>query len=96
MPFKDDHRDAVNDFSIGIELAGTQASGFTEEQYRELASLIAEIAARHPITTIVGHEHIAPDRKVDPGPLFDWSRLKTELRENQVDVSKLRFGGENA
>lgn len=96
MPFKDDQREAVNDFSIGIELTGTEASGFTEEQYCGLASLIADIMERHPITAVVGHEHIAPARKVDPGPLFDWEKLRRGLNEKEVDISKVRFGGGNA
>lgn len=76
MPFTDDNREEVNDFSIGIELIGGETTGFTDKQYDSLINLIAELKERHPLTTIIGHDTIAPDRKIDPGPCFEWNRLK--------------------
>ncbi len=71
-----------NDYSIGIELEGTDHIAFTEAQYRRLADLTREIMRRFPrITTgrIVGHSDVAPERKTDPGPAFDWARLREML-----------------
>lgn len=72
-------RERCNDFSVGIELEGTDASEFCDAQYRTLAALTAALRARHPITDVRGHEHIAPGRKTDPGPYFDWPRFRAEL-----------------
>lgn len=68
-------RSRCNDFSIGIELEGDLDHVFEEAQYATLEKLIALIKARHPIVDVVGHEHIAPGRKPDPGPGFDWRRV---------------------
>ena len=68
-------REKCNDFSIGIELEGSDKQQFTEEQYRELAALTKRIMAAYPQVTkqrIVGHCDIAPERKIDPGRYFDW------------------------
>lgn len=70
-----DGRKNVNDFSVGIELIGTEDSGFSDKQYASLNNLIADIKTRHTITHIVGHSDIAPNRKTDPWK-FDWKRLK--------------------
>ncbi|MGM0444594.1 MAG: N-acetylmuramoyl-L-alanine amidase [Fibrobacterota bacterium] len=80
-----DNRQGVNNFSIGIELAGMADSPFTDAQYDALSSLIADISRRHAVKTILGHEDIAgpravqlglrKDEKKDPGPLFDWPRI---------------------
>ncbi len=72
-----------NDFSIGIELEGTDTRPYSHAQYRVLARLLPVLMARYPAITaerIVGHEHIAPGRKTDPGPAFDWPRLRRVLR----------------
>lgn len=69
-------RERCNDFSVGIELEGTDDSPFTDAQYRSLDLLIGQLRARHPIVAIVGHSDIAPGRKSDPGPAFDWHRLR--------------------
>ncbi|WP_113907097.1 1,6-anhydro-N-acetylmuramyl-L-alanine amidase AmpD [Aliidiomarina celeris] len=64
-----------NDFSIGVELEGTDTTPYTEAQYRTLVQLTQALITHYPNlskTTIVGHEHIAPGRKTDPGPAFDW------------------------
>jgi AmpD protein len=67
-------RERCNDFSVGIELEGTDTQPFTDAQYTRLAQLDAALRARHPIAAVRGHEHIAPGRKTDPGPHFDWAR----------------------
>ncbi|MDE2077290.1 MAG: 1,6-anhydro-N-acetylmuramyl-L-alanine amidase AmpD [Burkholderiales bacterium] len=72
-------RDNCNDYSIGIELEGLEDFAFEPQQYATLASLIQAIQQAYPITTVVGHEHIAPGRKKDPGSAFDWGHLKTVL-----------------
>jgi AmpD protein len=72
-------RENCNDFSVGIELEGLEGEPFEPAQYETLASLCAALAAHHPIDAITGHEHIAPGRKGDPGPGFDWARLRRML-----------------
>ncbi|MDO5693964.1 MAG: 1,6-anhydro-N-acetylmuramyl-L-alanine amidase AmpD [Pseudomonadota bacterium] len=72
-------RDNCNDFSIGIELEGLEGGLFEMAQYDALQSLCAAIARRYPIQAIAGHEHVAPGRKQDPGPGFDWPRLQSAL-----------------
>ena len=77
-------RGRCNDFSIGIELEGTDDDPFTEAQYRTLADLIAWLRAAFPgvaADALAGHSDIAPGRKTDPGPCFDWARLHQLLRE---------------
>lgn len=69
-------RSDCNDFSIGIELEGLEGATFDAAQYAALADLVDALAARYPITAVVGHEHVAPGRKHDPGAGFDWSRLR--------------------
>ena len=68
-------RDNCNDDSIGIELEGLEGDRFEPAQYERLARLCQRLAARYPIAHIAGHEHVAPGRKQDPGPGFDWNRL---------------------
>ena len=69
-------RSECNDFSIGIELEGLEGERFDASQYVALAALIDALKARYPIAAVVGHEHVAPGRKNDPGPGFDWVRLR--------------------
>ena len=64
-----------NDFSIGIELEGTDDISYAAAQYTMLARLVQAIRRAHPITDVVGHSDIAPARKSDPGPAFDWPRF---------------------
>lgn len=71
-------RERCNDFSIGIELEGTDTTAFTDTQYSTLARLTRALRARHPLRAVCGHEHIAPGRKTDPGPCFDWARYGRE------------------
>ncbi|MGB3069866.1 MAG: 1,6-anhydro-N-acetylmuramyl-L-alanine amidase AmpD [Ottowia sp.] len=72
-------RQNCNDFSIGIELEGLEGDAFEPMQYETLASLSAAIASQYPINAIAGHEHVAPGRKQDPGPGFDWPLLQRTL-----------------
>jgi N-acetyl-anhydromuramoyl-L-alanine amidase len=65
-------RAACNDFSIGIELEGTDTVPFEPAQYDALAALTLALQQRYPLSDVQGHEHIAPGRKTDPGPLFSW------------------------
>lgn len=67
--------DNCNDFSIGIEIEGTDDAPFEEAQYVALISLLGAIHERYPVTSVVAHSDIAPGRKTDPGPFFDWIRL---------------------
>ncbi len=64
-----------NDYSIGIELEGLEGGLFTAAQYAALVPLLQALARRHPLQAITGHEHVAPGRKHDPGPGFDWPAL---------------------
>lgn len=71
-------RERCNDFSIGIELEGSDFEGFSDEQYRQLALLTCALQQAAPLIHVAGHEHIAPGRKSDPGPHFDWNRYRAE------------------
>jgi N-acetyl-anhydromuramoyl-L-alanine amidase len=73
-------RKNCNDYSIGIELEGLEGDGFERAQYLTLANLLRALARRYPVTEIVGHEHVAPARKHDPGQGFDWALLAGHLR----------------
>jgi AmpD protein len=77
-------RERCNDFSIGIELEGTDFEPFELEQYVSLVALTKALRASHPLTDIAGHEHIAPGRKTDPGPCFDWDHYCKSLIQNEV------------
>lgn len=79
-------RDNCNDWSIGIEIEGLEGFTFAARQYRVLAQLLRAVVSRYPIDDIVGHEHVAPGRKRDPGPGFDWMRLRRALRGERVHV----------
>ncbi len=68
-------RDNCNDFSIGIELEGLEGQTFEASQYAALVRLLAALARRYPLRQVTGHEHVAPGRKHDPGPGFDWQGL---------------------
>jgi N-acetyl-anhydromuramoyl-L-alanine amidase len=63
-----------NDYSIGIELEGSDNVPFTDAQYLSLSRLTTALRAAYPIRGIAGHSDIAPQRKTDPGPCFDWTR----------------------
>ena len=68
-------RDRCNDYSIGIEVEGTDDVPYAAAQYTMLARLLQALARRYPIAAAVGHSDVAPGRKTDPGPAFDWDRL---------------------
>ena len=70
-----DGRSRCNDFSIGIELEGCDELPFADAQYLRLAALIESVRKAYPIAAVVGHSDIAPGRKTDPGPCFDWRRI---------------------
>jgi AmpD protein len=75
-------REGCNDFSIGIELEGTDDDPYENAQYERLAELIRALLATYPTLSrdrIVGHSDIAPGRKTDPGSHFDWARLRASL-----------------
>ena len=68
-------RQRCNDFSIGIEIEGTDDVPFTQAQYETVARLVRALCVAYPIQGIAGHSDIAPGRKTDPGPHFDWDRF---------------------
>ena len=74
-------RGNCNDFALGIELEGTDEEPYEEAQYRTLVRACRDLASHYPIVDVVGHADIAPGRKTDPGPHFDWHRLRAALRE---------------
>jgi AmpD protein len=75
-------RSNCNDDSIGVELEGLEGDVFEDAQYRTLAVLCNDIMRHYPIAYFAGHEHIAPGRKLDPGPGFDWHRLQQSVSLN--------------
>lgn len=89
-----DGRERCNDFSIGIELEGCDELPFEPAQYLSLAQLTQALCARHPINAVAGHEHIAPGRKTDPGPCFDWGEYRKCLIQKEAvstAIETLRF-----
>jgi AmpD protein len=75
-------RSACNDFSIGIELEGQDTEAYTDRQYERLAQVMRTLVAAYPglsMDRVAGHCDIAPGRKTDPGPAFNWSRLRACL-----------------
>lgn len=75
-------RRALNDFAVGIELEGDEVTPYTGAQYRGLASATTALLARYPALTparITSHARVAPLRKSDPGPAFDWAYFRQEL-----------------
>lgn len=72
-------RERCNDFSLGIEIEGDNHVAFETAQYATLNSLLDALCQHFPIEAVVGHADIAPGRKIDPGPCFDWSRIRSAL-----------------
>ena len=73
-------RSRCNDFSVGIELEGADDCAFEDAQYAALADLALALGERYALTDIVGHADIAPERKTDPGPCFDWDRFRRHAK----------------
>ena len=73
-------RTRCNDFSIGIELEGSDFVPFTDRQYAALARLTRRLRCKYPLRSIAGHSDIAPVRKTDPGPYFDWPRFRAAIK----------------
>ena len=81
-------RNRCNDFSIGIELEGTDTTPYEEAQYQQLAKITKVICQAYPAITlerIVGHSDIAPIRKTDPGPAFNWAYYRELLAAARAD-----------
>jgi AmpD protein len=72
-------RNRCNDFSVGIEIEGTDHSAFDDRQYRRLAALLADLRRSLPLRDIAAHSDVAPGRKTDPGAHFDWARVLAGL-----------------
>ena len=75
-------REVCNDYSVGVELEGTDFEPFCDAQYDTLTAIINSLQQTYPSLAkapITGHEHIAPGRKTDPGPFFDWGRVSEAL-----------------
>ena len=80
-------RERCNDFSIGIELEGTEYVPYTDAQYEQLGKVVQVLLDTYPRLSqqrITGHSDIAPDRKTDPGPSFDWQRLFVAISGDSV------------
>jgi len=72
-------REHCNDFSVGVELEGDDSTSFEDAQYERLAALTCALQVAYPVHDLVGHCDIAPERKTDPGPHFDWARFRVRL-----------------
>lgn len=79
-------RPDCNSRSVGIEIEGTGEVPFEDAQYEALGALLADLSVRLPIRWVTGHEHVAPGRKSDPGPFFDWRRLAGALPRLRFDL----------
>jgi AmpD protein len=72
-------RERCNDFSVGVELEGADDVPFSEHQYETLAELTRALVARYGKLGFAGHSDVAPGRKTDPGPWFDWERFEAAV-----------------
>lgn len=75
-------RERCNDFSVGIELEGADDIAYEAAQYHALRTLLKALIERYPVRDVVGHSDIAPGRKTDPGPSFDWAKIKNLIKSN--------------
>lgn len=85
-------QERCNDYSIGIELEGSDKAPYESAQYRSLVELVRCLQAEYPIDEIVGHADVAPGRKTDPGPFFEWTTLGYMLAEAGVSGIDVRTG----
>src|SRR5258708_2972624 len=76
-------RERCNDFSVGVELEGADDQAYSDSQYSRLAELLLVLRLRYPIAEVVGHVDIAPGRKADHGPAFDWGQFRQSLARIQ-------------
>lgn len=81
-------RERCNDFSIGVELEGCDEQPFTDVQYLALGRLLKALGERYPIIEVLGHSDIAPGRKTDPGPRFEWKRLSRTIDFFRANAKK--------
>lgn len=80
-------RERCNDFSIGIELEGTDDTPYAHAQYARLAEVLPALKRAYPtLAAVAGHEDVAPGRKTDPGPFFDWDRMARMLERGGLPV----------
>lgn len=76
-------RPRCNDFSVGVELEGSDTTAYEAPQYAQLARLTLALRERYPLPDIAGHSDVAPGRKTDPGPGFDWARYRADLADRR-------------
>lgn len=81
-------KDCCNDYSIGIELEGNDCTPFTNEQYNALTILTRCLCDHYPITDIAGHSDIAPGRKTDPGPCFEWQQYTRGIKNESYFINR--------
>jgi AmpD protein len=74
-------RARCNDFSVGVELEGSDSAAYEAAQYVQLARLTRALRARYPLPDVAGHSDIAPGRKTDPGASFDWAQFREALTD---------------
>ena len=86
-------QERCNDFSIGIELEGTDCEPFEQAQYLALATLTVALTAAYPLSNVTGHEHIAPGRKTDPGPFFNWAEYQLQYQKERQKLVPASLAG---